>query len=110
MVTFIGQLILLAFMGFIQNMAFTFSSRSRNSGDPQHHRKAAILSNGIWFVCHILVWNQIWTALTEDQWWRLVITGMVYVAATTEGSVTMMKRMLKTEKGKRKVGARGDEK
>ena len=100
-------LILLAGVSFVQNMAFTFSSRSRNSGDPQHHRKAALCSNGIWYVCHIIVWNQIWTALNTQNYWLLVITGLVYVAATTEGSVTMMKHMLKTEKGKRKVGANG---
>lgn len=99
-------LTVLAVVGFIQNMAFTFSSRSRNSGDPAYHRKAAILSNGVWFVCHILVWKQIWTALNTGDWWILVATGVIYVIATTEGSVQMMRVMLKKEKGKRRVGAR----
>ena len=34
---------------YFQNMAFSWSSRSRNSGDPKWHRKAARFSNGIWF-------------------------------------------------------------
>ena len=104
---YVLSLVLLAIIGFIQNAAFTFSSRSRNSGDPQHHRKAALLSNGIWFGCHILVWSQIWEAVTTGNYIRLVITGCVYVLSTTEGSVYMMRRMLRTETGKRRVGANG---
>lgn len=103
---FILYLIALAIVGFIQNMAFTFSSRSRNSGDPIHHMKAASLSNGIWFICHILIWKQIWDVLNNGDIWKLGIVGIVYIMATTMGSVYQMKRMLKTEKGKRQVGAR----
>jgi hypothetical protein len=99
------ELLLLAVVAFIQNMAFTWVSRSRNSGDPSYHRWAAICSNGIWFVTTLLIWNQIWSALTAGEWWRIVLTGVAYVAATTEGSVLMMKILLKKETGKRKVGA-----
>ena len=106
MIESIGYLILLAVVGYIQNMAFTFSSRSRNSGDPAYHRKAALLSNGVWFFCHILVWNQIWKSLNTGNYWLLIATGVVYVIATTEGSVKMMKIMLKKETGKRRVGAK----
>lgn len=98
-------LVALGIISFIQNMAFTFSSRSRNSGDPAYHRKAAVCSNGVWFLCHILVWRQIWEALSTGSYWLLVLTGVVYVLSTTEGSVQMMKIMLKKEEGKRRVGA-----
>lgn len=98
-------LIALAAIAFVQNMAFTWVSRSRNSGDPNYHRWAAICSNGIWFVTQLIIWNQIWSALKDGEWWRLAIVGAVYVAATTEGSVLMMKILLKKETGKRKVGA-----
>ena len=91
--------------GIFGNMAFTFSSRSRNSGDPKYHRKAALCSNGVWYVCHILVWSQIWAAMTTGNFFLLILTGIVYVFSTTEGSVKMMKIMLKKEKGARKVGA-----
>jgi len=102
------NLLLLGVVAFIQNMAFTWVSRSRNSGDPAYHRVAAVASNSIWFVTTILIWNQLWQALTVGDWFTIVLTGLVYVIATTEGSVLMMKILLKKETGKRKVGANGN--
>lgn len=99
------DLVVLFVVAFVQNMAFTWVSRSRNSGDPNYHRWAAICSNGIWFITQLLIWNQLWQAWTQAEWWRLALLGVVYVIATTEGSVLMMKILLKTETGKRKVGA-----
>lgn len=96
----------LAALAFLQNMAFTWSSRSRNSGDPDYHRKAAWASNGVWFVTTILVWSQIWATLTTGEWPLIVATGVVYVVSTTEGSVFQMRRMLKKDSGMRAVGAR----
>jgi hypothetical protein len=100
------DLFILGIAAFVQNMAFTWTSRSRNSGDPNYHRWAAMCSNGIWLICHFLVWKQIWTGFETGQWWRLVIAAVVYIFATTEGSVLMMKILLKKEKGKHRVGAR----
>ena len=100
------DLALLAVVAFVQNMAFTWVSRSRNSGDPNYHRYASICSNGIWFITTLLIWSQLWTALTTGDWIKVVLTGLVYVIATTEGSVLMMKILLKKEKGKQQVGAR----
>lgn len=99
------QLGLLACVAFVQNMAFTWVSRSRNGGDPSYHRYASWCSNGIWFLTTLLIWNSLWTALTNGDWWRIAATGIVYIIATTEGSVLMMRILLKTESGKRKVGA-----
>lgn len=96
----------LAVISFLQNMAFTWSSRSRNSGDPDYHRYAAWCSNGVWFVTTLLIWGQIWRTLTTGDWPLIVATGVVYVFATTEGSVHMMKLLLRRESGKRAVGAR----
>jgi hypothetical protein len=101
-------LIPLAFCAYIQNMAFTWSSRSRNSGDPAYHRRAALASNSIWFVTHVFVWGQIWASLNSRDWRLLAATGAVYVACTTEGSVRMMRILLAREKGKRRVGAQAD--
>lgn len=107
-------ILVLAVVSFAQNMAFTASSRSRNSGNPLYHLKIAIASNGIWFTCHLLVWSQIWKAvsafrLTGD-WissglWLLLVA-IVYIVSTSTGSSYMMKIMLKREKGDRQVGAR----
>jgi len=103
--SFIFDLIRLAIVAFLQNMAFTWVSRSRNSGDPNYHRYAAICSNGIWYVTNILITMQVWQSVKTGNWWNMVAVGVVYVVATTEGSVLMMKILLKKETGKRKVGA-----
>lgn len=110
------KLFLLACVSFIQNMAFTWSSRSRNSGDPSYHRFAAWSSNGIWFICQLFVFKWLWQPLMEGDWVTAVLGGAVYVAATTEGSVYMMKVLLGkvkgrvanffVEKGKTQVGKR----
>lgn len=107
-IDFILSLLLLAAVAYIQNAAFTWSSRSRNSGDPGYHRYAAWCSNGVWFITTILIWNQIFAALTQGEWWKIAATGVVYVIATTEGSVIAMKALLKRETGKHQVGARGE--
>lgn len=102
----LAEIAVLGVVAFIQNMAFTWVSRSRNSGDPKYHRKAALCSNGIWFIANVLIWRQVWMAIETGEWWVLVVAFVVYVVATTEGSVLMMRRLLRTETGKRRVGAR----
>jgi hypothetical protein len=93
-------------VAFIQNMAFTWVSRSRSGGDVAYHRRAAWASNGVWFATQMLLWNVLWSKLTTGAPWKLVLVGLVYVAATSEGSCLMMKRLLRSERGKRQVGAR----
>jgi len=100
-----ASLLILAVCAFLQNMAFTWASRSRNSGDPNYHRYAAWASNGTWFVTFFFVLKTIWPALMADDWWTIIATTVVYVVFTTEGSVVMMRILLKKERGKRKVGA-----
>ena len=97
----------LAVVSFVQNMAFTWTSRSRTSGDPSYHRYAAWCSNGIWFVCYVLILKAVWGSIERGEWWFVVLAMVIYVVATAEGSVFSMKLLLKTEKGKRRVGARG---
>lgn len=98
-------LALLAVTAFVQNMAFTWVSRSRNGGDVSYHRIASIASNGVWFFTQILLYSAVWASLTQGEWWKILLTGAVYVIATTEGSCLMMRILLRTESGKRKVGA-----
>lgn len=104
--TEIMVLALLAGMAFIQNATFTWVSRSRNSGDVKYHAWASVCSNGVWFVTNFLVAGQVFKAIESGSYQFLAIAGFVYVLATTLGSVLMMARLLKTEKGKRQVGAR----
>jgi hypothetical protein len=97
-------------------MAFTFTSRSRNSGDPSYHRKAAWGSNGIWLLNQIFLVKIVWEPVMNGDWLQVTLAAIVYIAFTTEGSVYMMKLMLGhitkgalaklfKEKGSRKVGA-----
>lgn len=96
----------LAGVSFIQNAAFTAVSRSRNSGDVAHHAKWSVASNGVWFVTQILIWSTVWNAVESGTYTLIAAAGVVYVAATTAGSCWMMAKMLKSESGKRMVGAR----
>lgn len=101
----IGYLLLFAAVCFVQNMAFTWSGRSRTSGDPDYHRYAAWASNGVWFFCQMFLYHSIWSQFKEGNIWMVALGGVIYTISTTEGSVYMMRRMIKTETGKRKVGA-----
>ena len=113
----ISTYLLLILVAFIQNMAFTWTSRSRNSGDPTYHRYAAWSSNGVWFMCQLFVFKLIWEPLLNGDYWQVAIGGFIYTLATTEGSVFMMKILLGkinipilskffVEKNKRQVGKR----
>lgn len=103
---FWALLLILIPVVFIQNMAFTWVSRSRNGGDVGYHRYASWCSNGVWFVTQILFLSSLLPNLMAGVWWKVIIVGIVYTASTTEGSCYMMTRLLKSETGKRQVGAR----
>jgi hypothetical protein len=94
----IWMLAALAALGYVQNVGFTWASRSRNQNDPDHHRWAALFSNGIWFLVTVLIWGQLWKALTTGSIWKLILTGIVYTVATSEGSVQGMKILIKRGK------------
>lgn len=98
-------LMALAPVAFVQNMFFTLVSRSRNSQDTDYHRYCAWGSNGIWFICQVMIVKNIWGAIHAGNWWYAIMAGIVYAYFTTEGSVLMMKKLIRTEKGKRRVGA-----
>jgi len=107
--------LILFVVSFIQNMFFTWVSRSRNSGDPAKHAIAAIFSNGIWFACnYFILFPEIMKAFAEDDLLTKLWIMVIYIAGTTLGSVVMMKINLGhygyipllTEKGKSKVGER----
>lgn len=104
-----GQIALLVVVAFVQNMCFTWVSRTRNSADPEAHRLAALCSNSIWFAANVLILSTVWPAIESGEWWWVVVAGLAYTVATTAGSELMMRRMLNTEKGKRRVGARKED-
>jgi hypothetical protein len=89
------MLISIGVLGFVQNMAGTWASRSRNQQDVEHHRWAAIASNGIYFLVSALIWGQLWSSMTTGGFWKIVATGLVYTISTSEGSVAMMRFLIK---------------
>jgi hypothetical protein len=104
-------LLMLAFAALclVQNAVFTAVSRSRNSGDVRHHAKWALGSNGIFFVMQIFLMGTIWKSIEAGSYWQIAIAGLVYTVCCATGSVWMMAKMLKTETGKRRVGAQAEE-
>lgn len=88
----------------VQNAAFTWVSRARNSGSLGYHAVASVFSNGIWFVSQFLLINLV--AKPNMLIAELVKYGFIYIAGTVIGSVLMHFVAIKyLEKGKRKVGA-----
>ena len=114
----LSALLLLSMLAFIQNMTFTWASRSRNSGSPKHHRYAAWGSNGVWLLTNLTALSMILDPLKAGDFLQALPYMIVYTISTTEGSVFMMKILLGTvnvpvlsrllvEKDNRKVGADG---
>lgn len=122
---FAGILLALTVVSFIQNMFFTWVSRSRQGGDPEYHRYAAWGSNGVWMLTQAFIAANVYTPITKmvnegadlDSIIKILLTFLIYALATTEGSVNMMKinlghikvpKVFKflVETGKRQVGKR----
>lgn len=98
------NLLLWFFVLVLQNAAFTWVSRARNSGSLMYHGFAAVFSNGIWFISNLYLIAQV--AKPDMPMSRLMVLGIVYVCGTVTGSVLMhWVSMRWLEKGKRKVGA-----
>ena len=124
-ITFSLVLLALTCVSFVQNMFFTWVSRSRQGGDPDYHRFAAWGSNGVWLLTQGFIAANVYTPISDmvrdgidsDSIIKISLTFIIYALSTTEGSVTMMKmnlgryklpRALKflEESGKRQVGKR----
>lgn len=105
MLTVLLYLLGFGVVSFLQNAAFTWPSRSRASGDPNYHRYASWCSNGIYYVTNALLTLYI---VKTGGLAALALQGLIYTVVTAEGSVLMMKILLKKETGKRKVGAGQD--
>lgn len=91
--------------GYLQNMAHTWSGRSKNGGDPRYHLWAALASNGVWILSWSLIWHQMWTIFKGFDLVGFVIFAVVYTLSTSMGSVHAMSILLKRESGHRAVGA-----
>lgn len=92
-------------IAYLQNAAFTWTSRSRNGADHRWHRFASWCSNGIWTLNMLYGADKILTYKHNHQWVLLAIACVFYSLVTTEGAVMAQKLLLKMETGKRKVGS-----
>lgn len=86
-----------ALLGFIQNVAFTFVSRGRNSGSLGYHLVASIFSNGIYAALLFVSIDQVAQAKNNPGLFL-----MIYTLATMSGSIFAHWLALKMEKGKGK--------
>ena len=92
------------FLLIIQNAAFTWVSRARNSGSYGYHAIAAVFSNGVWFVSQFILIGMI--AKPGMPFSAALSMGLVYISGTVCGSVLMHWVSVRfLERGKRKVGA-----
>jgi hypothetical protein len=92
------------FLLILQNAAFTWVSRARNSGSLAYHGAASVASNGVWFVSNIFLIGMV--ARPDMPLRTLAELFCIYVAGTTSGAVLMHYASMRwLEKGKRKVGA-----
>lgn len=84
-----------AMLGFVQNIAFTFVSRGRNSGSLGYHLLASIFSNGIYAALLFTSIDMISQAKSNPGPFLLV-----YTLATMSGSIFAHWLALRLEKGK----------
>ncbi len=95
-----------ALLLILQNAAFTWVSRARNSGSLGYHAVAAIASNGVWFASQFILIDKMVQIIRSGSWASAVTMGLFYATFTVVGSVGMHWISLRyLEKGKRKVGA-----
>lgn len=88
----------------VQNAAFTWVSRARNSGSLRYHAIASVFSNGIFFASQFILISMIVDPSMSFK--EKLALGLIYVTATVTGSVLMHWFSMKhLETGKRKVGA-----
>lgn len=90
----------------VQNMAFTWVSRARNSGSFSYHAVASVFSNGIWFASQLILVDSIVRVARDADWVGAAQLGAFYTSCTVTGSILMHWISLRyLETGKRKVGA-----
>lgn len=92
------------FLLMVQNAAFTWVSRARNSGSYAYHAVAAVFSNGVFFVSQFFMIGMV--AKPGMPLSEAMTLGAIYIAGTVIGSVAMHYASINwLESGKRRVGA-----
>lgn len=87
----------------IQNAAFTWVSRARNSGSYGYHAVASVCSNAIFIIQMFCMVDKIRQA---HGMWQIAMVCAAYTVFTVTGSIGMHWVSIRyLEKGKRKVGS-----
>jgi len=92
----------------LQNAAFTFVSRARNSASYMLHAAAALASNGVWIAAQFISLGIIIDAIKSGSWSQRIGVGLFYTTFTMIGSVLMHwigKNFIEPRNPKWKVGA-----
>jgi uncharacterized membrane protein len=98
------NLVVWAVLLVLQNAAFTWVSRARNSGSIGYHALASVFSNGIFFATNLILIGLVTTRDRAPA--ELIVLGIIYVVSTVTGSVLMHGVSMRfLERGKRKVGS-----
>lgn len=107
----IVDLLTLAALVALQQAGHVWSSRSRNSGNPRHHRFAAYWSNLTW-ICSYGYFTSLLIQLNGDEKGlaSFFALAVVYTISAAESSVAAMSFLLRREKGSNRVGAYPGEK
>ncbi|WP_373088736.1 hypothetical protein [Zhongshania sp.] len=84
----LNQILTIAALAFVQNVAFSLVSRARNRDNHYYHATAAVLSNGLWFATmHHLVATEL-----------SAIMAIPYILGTVAGSLFGAGLSMKIEK------------
>ena len=99
-----NEYLVLAALLIVQNAAFTWVSRARNSSSITYHAFASVCSNLIFILNQGIIINKFTeVAKYSAEYWLLVL---VYTVFTVVGSIAAHKVLMTyVEKGLRKVGA-----
>lgn len=90
----------------LQNAAFTWVSRARNSSNLKYHAMAAVASNGVWFASQFFVIDIMMQLKVKPTIGLAMFSALFYVSLTVFSSVYMHKLLMRyIEHGNRKVGA-----
>jgi hypothetical protein len=90
----------------LQNAAFTFVSRARNSGSYGLHAIAAVTSNGVFIMAQFISLGIMIDVVKSGTWGERIFICSFYTLFTVVGSLAMHWVSINyIETGKRKVGA-----
>jgi hypothetical protein len=89
----------------IQNIAFTFSSRARNSGSIMRHAFAALASNFTYALSFALTFKEAEYLTGKHGFLTAILACFLYATASVTGGIIAHAYALRTEKGLSAVGA-----